>query len=141
MISELKTRQSRKIRELGGALITAGALTLDEQAKALGLGRSTTWTVTKGNHKASGLSTSIINRMLMSPQLPQRARTKIVEYVQEKSSGLHGHNQRQLRKFVGRLLIGWPEIERRQGVRSSPSHRSCHALRPPSRKAENICSI
>jgi hypothetical protein len=76
----------------------------------------------------SGLSTSIINRMLMSPQLPQRVRTKIVEYVQEKTSGLHGHNQKQLRKFVSRLLIKWPEIERRQGVRSSPLPRSCHAL-------------
>jgi hypothetical protein len=127
MISEMKARQSCKIRELGGALITAGCRTLDEQANALGLCRSTTWTVIKGNHKASGLSTSI-NRMLMSPQLPQCARTKIVEYVQEKASGLHGHNQTQLRKFAGRLLIKWPEIERRQGVRSSPLHRSCHAL-------------
>ena len=127
-LNEMKARQSCKIRELGDALITAGFRTLDEQAKALGLGRSTTWTVLKGNHKATGLSTSIINRMLMSPQLPQCARTKIVEYVQEKASGLHGHNQTQLRKFAGRLLIKWPEIERRQGVRSSPLHRSCHAL-------------
>jgi hypothetical protein len=109
-LNEMKARQSCKIRELGDALITAGFRTLDEQAKALGLGRSTTWTVLKGNHKASGLSTSIINRMLMSPQLPQCARTKIVEYVHERASGLHGHNQKQLRKFVGRLLIRWPEI-------------------------------
>jgi predicted DNA-binding transcriptional regulator AlpA len=109
MISEMKARQSCKIKQLGDALITAGFLTLDEQANALGLCRSTTWTVIKGNHKASGLSSSIINRMLMSPQLPQRARTKIVEYVQEKASGLHGHNQRQLRNFTGRL-IRRPEI-------------------------------
>jgi hypothetical protein len=109
MMSEMKARQSRKIRELGGALMTAGFLTLDEQANALGLCRSTTWTVLKGTHKASGLSASIINRMLMSPQLPHSARAKIVEYVQERANGLHGHNQNQLRKFVGRLVISRAE--------------------------------
>ncbi len=112
MIAEMKARQSSKIRELGDALIDAGLLTLDEQATALGLCRSTTWTIFRANHKASGLSATIINRMLMSPQLPPLARAKIVEYVQEKAAGLHGHNKMQLRRFDARLSIDWPQIGR-----------------------------
>jgi DNA invertase Pin-like site-specific DNA recombinase len=56
----MKARQSAKIRELREALVASGFLTLDEQSKALGLSRSTTWTILKGNHKASGLSAAII---------------------------------------------------------------------------------
>ena len=65
-----KARQSSKIRELGDALVTAGFVMLDEQAQAIGLCRSTTWTILKGNHKTSGLSATVINRMLAAPQLP-----------------------------------------------------------------------
>jgi hypothetical protein len=41
----MKARQAAKIRELGHALVDAGFLTLDEQSKAVGLARSTTWTI------------------------------------------------------------------------------------------------
>src|SRR3982074_1888353 len=84
MISEMKARQSCKIRELGDALITAGFLTLDEQARALGLSRSTAWAVLKANHKASGLAAGTINQMLSSPALPTPARVTILTYVDEK---------------------------------------------------------
>jgi hypothetical protein len=53
-ISEAKARQATRIKELGAALAAAGLATLDDQARALGLSRSTTWAVLKGNHKASG---------------------------------------------------------------------------------------
>jgi hypothetical protein len=53
-----------KIKELEAALTASGVVTLDEQAKALGLSRSTAWAVLKANHKASGLAASTINRML-----------------------------------------------------------------------------
>lgn len=56
MVRSLKARQGLKIRELGAALVSVGLITLDEQAKALGLPRSTTWTILKGTHKSSGLS-------------------------------------------------------------------------------------
>ena len=85
-----KARQSCKIREIGDTLVSLGFLTLDEQAAALGLSRSTTWTIHKANHKVSGLSAAIINRMLTSPQLPPPARAKILEYVQEKAGGWAG---------------------------------------------------
>jgi hypothetical protein len=56
----MKARQAAKIRELGHALVDAGFLTLDEQSKAVGLARSTTWTILRASHKGSGLSAAII---------------------------------------------------------------------------------
>jgi len=103
--ARMKARQSSKIRELAEAVKSAGFLTLDEQAKALGLFRSTAWTIRKASHKASGLSASIINRMLAAPELPPLARTKILEYVEEKTTGLYGGGRRRRRKFAARLSI------------------------------------
>jgi hypothetical protein len=104
-IPEGKTRQTTKIRELGPALAADGFVTLDEQARALGLSRSTTWTVLKGNHKASGLSPATINRMLSSPALPPRARVILLTYVEEKLAGLYGHNKIQLRRFAASSIV------------------------------------
>jgi hypothetical protein len=100
---ELKARQAAKIKELWESVRTAGFLTVDEQAKALGLSRSTAWTLRRANHKASGLSVSIINRMLSAPHLPPLARAKILEYVQEKADGLYGGSESQRRRFVARV--------------------------------------
>src|SRR5437016_9750609 len=44
LTARMKARQFSKIRELVEAVKSAGFLTLDEQAKALGLSRSTAWT-------------------------------------------------------------------------------------------------
>jgi hypothetical protein len=103
--AKMKRRQSSKIRELAQAVKSAGFLTLDKQAKALGLSRSTAWTIRKASHKASGLSASIINRMLAAPDLPPLARSKILEYVEEKAAGLYGGTRSQRRKFAARLSI------------------------------------
>src|SRR6266536_4128061 len=103
--ARMKARQSSKIRELVEAVKSAGFLTLDEQAKALGLSRSTAWTIRKAGHKASGLSASIINRMLAAPELPPFARTKILEYVEEKAAGFYGGSWSQRHKFAARLSI------------------------------------
>src|SRR5262249_57664579 len=62
--ARMKARQSSKIRELAEAVKSAGFLTLDEQAKALGLPRSTAWTIHKASHKTSGFSAPIINPLL-----------------------------------------------------------------------------
>jgi DNA-binding XRE family transcriptional regulator len=102
---EVKVRQSSKIKELREALIRSGLLTVDEQAKALGLSRSTTWHIQKGHYKNSGLSAAIINRMLNAPQLPPLVRVTLLEYVEEKSAGLHGHSARQLRRFASLLSV------------------------------------
>ena len=102
-VAERKALQCAKVRELRDALHSAGYRTLDAQAEALGLSRSTAWTVMKPNHKSSGLSAGIINRMLAAPQLPASVRARILEYVRHKAAGLYGHNQKQQRQFLSRL--------------------------------------
>jgi hypothetical protein len=98
-VSEMKARQCAKIEELRKVLIATGFRSLDEQAKALGLSRSTTWTIIKASHKNSGLSASIINRILAKPQLPPLVRAIVVEYVEDKLAGLYGHNKISLQRF------------------------------------------
>ena len=102
-LSEIKARQSAKIRQLAEAAKLTGLHTLDELASALGIPRSTAWTIRNGGHKASGLSVSIIDRMLSAPKLPPSVRTTLLEYIAEKTSGLYGGNERQRRLFCARL--------------------------------------
>jgi hypothetical protein len=54
LVAKMKGRQCAKIRDLRQALIDAGFRSLDQQAMALGLSRSTAWSVLQGHHKASG---------------------------------------------------------------------------------------
>ena len=105
VVAEMKARQVAKITELGRALIDAGFLTLDEQSKALGLARSTTWTILRASHKGSGLSAAIIKRMLLWPQLPPLARSIIIEYTRDKLAGVYGGSRAQRRRFFARLSI------------------------------------
>src|SRR5215813_12479599 len=62
-----KERQVCKIKELAHALELAGFISLDDQAKALGLSRSTTWTILNAKHKNYGLSAIVIKRVLAKP--------------------------------------------------------------------------
>ena len=105
VVAEMKARQASKIRELSHVLVDAGFLTLDEQSKALGLARSTTWTILTASHKGSGLSAAIIKRMLLSPQLPPLVRSKILEYAMDKLAGVYGGSRTQRRRFFARLSI------------------------------------
>jgi len=102
---DMKERQALKIKELADVLVAAGFASLDDQAKALGLSRSTTWTILKGKHKNYGLSAALICRVLAKPDVHSRVRAKIIEYVREKAAGAYGHNGSQLRRFT-RLLAG-----------------------------------
>ena len=101
--NQRKLQQSAKIREIGEALAASRVHTLDRKAEVLGLSRSTTWTLLQGNHKSSGLSVIVINRMLAAPGLPPQVRTKILEYVEEKAAGRYGHSKTVRRRFVMRL--------------------------------------
>jgi len=101
--ADMKARQSAKIQELGIALAAGGLFSLDDKAQALGLSRSTVWTILKGNHKSSGLSATIINRILAAPRLHPLVRAITLEYVEEKAAGLYGHSKEQRRKFVRQL--------------------------------------
>jgi hypothetical protein len=60
-LPEMRRRQKAKIEEIRNVLATSGLVTLDQQAKALTLPRSTTWNLLKGNHKGSGLSASVVS--------------------------------------------------------------------------------
>ena len=100
---ELKERQTCKIRELADSLVAVGFISLDEQADALGLSRSTTWTILQAKHKNYGLSAGIIKRVLRKPDLHPRIRSKIIEYVEAKAAGSYGHNNTQLHRFIRRL--------------------------------------
>ena len=87
---EGRARQWAKIREITESLRLAGFQSLDEQAEAIGLNRSTTWSILKGLHKNSGLSTTTIFRILSHKRLPAPVRKKLLEYVEEKARGLYG---------------------------------------------------
>ena len=97
---ELKERQTCKIRELADSLVAVGFISLDEQADALGLSRSTTWTILQAKHKNYGLSAGIIKRVLRKPDLHPRIRSKIIEYVEAKAAGSYGHNDAQTHRFI-----------------------------------------
>jgi homospermidine synthase len=97
---DVKERQARKIKEVADTLVAAGFTSLDEQAKALGLSRSTTWTILQAKHKNYGLSAALISRVLAKPGLNSRVRAKIIEYVRERAAGSYGHNDTQLRRFI-----------------------------------------
>src|SRR5262245_5425767 len=99
----LKARQTAKIRELGDALVAHGLVTLDDQAKALGLSRSTAWTILRATHKSSGLSATVVCRMLSQPHLPPLVRARIAEYIEQKSAGSYGHSPLQRLRFMARL--------------------------------------
>ena len=101
----MKARQCSKIAELRWALEQSGHHSLDKQASALGLGRSTTWAILRASHKGSGVSGSVIKRMLRSPTLPPAAKKWIAEYVSEKLSGAYGHSIKRLRIFRAQVAI------------------------------------
>ena len=99
----MRASQANKIRELRQALIDAGFVSLDQQATALGLPRSTTWAVLKGNHKCSGLRAALIVRMWRAPKLPPAVKRILAEYVVEKSRGAYGHNNSTRKRFIAQL--------------------------------------
>ena len=101
----VKLQQCAKIAELRQVLLDTGFHSLNRQAAALGLGRSTTWTILKARHKSSGLTASVIRRMLRSPELPPAARLVIEEYVAQKLAGAYGHSRKQLNKFQAQLAL------------------------------------
>jgi len=136
----VKDLQCRKIRQLKDALIEASFVALDEQAWALSLSRSTAWTVMRGTHKGSGLSATIVSRMLNSPNLPPYVRTKVLEYVEEKSAGLYGHAMSPRRKFVERLtakLSQHPEAMDTARIASALSVGAPPVLEKPKANSQN----
>src|SRR5262249_52383018 len=75
-------------QDITEALVAAGFQSLDAQAKALGLHRSTAWTIIRARHKLGRLSAKTTKRILANPELPQTVRLIVERYVTERSNGI-----------------------------------------------------
>jgi hypothetical protein len=87
---------STELARISDALISSGYTSVDDQAKALGLGRSTAWTIAKNKHKLGRLSAKTINRILANPQTPPAVRAVLHEYVAQRYAAVHGRRKRKL---------------------------------------------
>jgi len=71
---------------IADALIASGYTSLDQQARALGLSRSTAWTIVHAKHKVDRLSAKVSARMLQNPRLPPLVRATLQRYLAERSA-------------------------------------------------------
>ena len=69
------------LQRVSDALIAAGYTTLDAQAKALGVQRSTAWTIVRAKHKLGRLSEKTRRRILDNPHLPPTVRAIFQQYL------------------------------------------------------------
>jgi hypothetical protein len=73
------------IQHITDALIACGYTCLDEQAKALGVSRSTAWTIVKTKHKLGRLSAKTTRRILTNAETPPAVRYVVQRYLAERS--------------------------------------------------------
>ena len=76
-VRDLNRRQNVPIHAIAAALVAAGYTRLDSQARALGLNRSTTWTIVKNKHKLGRLNRQTAQRILANPDTPPSVRAII----------------------------------------------------------------
>src|SRR5262245_20949480 len=76
-------RQNVPIEAIAAALVAAGHTRLDSQAKALGLNRSTTWTIVRNKHKLGRLNRQTAQRILANPDTPSSVRTIVEQALAE----------------------------------------------------------
>jgi hypothetical protein len=67
---------------IADALIKSGYNSLDDQAKALGLHRSTVWTIMKAKHKLGRLNNKTVRSILANPDTPTSVRVIIQTMLQ-----------------------------------------------------------
>jgi hypothetical protein len=103
LAKRMRERQQAKIAELRHALVDCGCRTVLEQARALGLSRSSAWALLNAGHKCNGLSPHLIARVASSPKLPPKVRKIIEEYVHSKLAGAYGHPRHRLKLFRAKL--------------------------------------
>ena len=63
------------------ALVRSGYRSLDAQARALGLSRSTAWTIISGKHKRGRLHVNTTVKILTNPALPMQVRAAVEAYA------------------------------------------------------------
>jgi hypothetical protein len=64
-------------QRIANAVVASGYTTLDAQAMALGLCRSTAWHIIKSKHKIGRLSQKVRQKMLANPNLPPLVRKEL----------------------------------------------------------------
>jgi hypothetical protein len=74
-----------ELGRISEALIASGYTSLDKQAKALGVHRSTAWVIIKNKHKLGRLSAKTAYRILGNPQTPPAVRTIVQQYMIKRS--------------------------------------------------------
>jgi len=74
------------IQDITATLIACGYYSLDAQAKALGINRSTAWTIVRNKHKLGRLSAKTTERMLSNGALPPSVRLVLLRYLCERFS-------------------------------------------------------
>ena len=84
-----RMRQNRnyaiRLQDISEALTESGYTKLDQQAKALGINRSTAWTIVKVKHKLGRLSSKTTSRILANPETPPAVRDVVRQYLAERS--------------------------------------------------------
>jgi hypothetical protein len=88
LLAQESWKYPTKIQDIAEALVAEGYRSLDEQAEALGVHRSTAWTIMKTKHKVDRLSRKTTNSMLANPALPPTVRIVVLQYLTERSDGL-----------------------------------------------------
>jgi hypothetical protein len=73
--------QRTALQQIGAALIACGYTSLDAQAQALGVPRSTAWTIVKSKHKLGRISVRVMIQMLSNPELPPQVREAVENYA------------------------------------------------------------
>jgi hypothetical protein len=71
------------VKAITDALKASGFTSLDRQARALGLPRSTAWTIVKNKHKVGRLSKKTTSRILANPETPPTVRSVVQRYLAE----------------------------------------------------------
>jgi len=79
--SSLSQHRTIPVQAIAEALVAEGYTSLDKQAKALGLGRSTAWTIIKKKHKLGRLNAKTTHSILANPDTPASVRAVIRQYV------------------------------------------------------------
>ena len=95
---EAKARQAAKLAEIREALVAAGYDSAAKQGAVLGVCRGTAWMLLNRD-KGAGPSAKIIERILLSPQVPPAVRRKVEEYIEDRIDGLYGHCESATRRF------------------------------------------
>ena len=84
LVDELREKGALRhnaLRAITDALIRSGYKSLDAQARALGICRSTAWTVIKQKHKLGRLHDNTTTKILANPELPVQVRAAVEAYV------------------------------------------------------------